>query len=84
MNEALLWPVPTVTPAGTVSNPLLLVSVIVAALVAALFKVAVQVLEELLFKVEGAQASEESCAGAPRVKVLVKFTTPALAVTTPV
>ena len=56
----LLWPTATVTLAGTVSNPLLLTSVTVAALVAALFKVTVQVLDALLPKVEGAQASELS------------------------
>ncbi len=57
---ALLWPSATVTLAGTVSNPLLLASVTVAALGAALFKVAVQVLDALLPKVEGEQASELS------------------------
>ena len=65
------------------SNALLLASVTVAALVAALFKVTVQVLDALLPKVEGAQASELSCAGATRLIVLVRFTTPALALTTP-
>jgi hypothetical protein len=43
----------------------------------------VQVLEALLPRVEGAQASELSCAGATRLMVLVRFTPPALAVTTP-
>jgi hypothetical protein len=57
---ALLWPNATVTLAGTVSNPLLLASETVAALRAALFKVTVQVLDALLPRVEGAQASEES------------------------
>jgi len=57
---ALLWPDATVTLAGTVSNPLLLASETVAALVAALFKVTVQVLEAPLPKVEGAQPSEVS------------------------
>ena len=84
MKVALLRPVATVTFAGTVSNPLLLTSDTVAALVAALFNVTVQVLEALLPRVEGAQASEESCAGAFRLKVLVRFTPPALAVNTPV
>ena len=56
----LLWPVATTTLAGTVSNPLLLASVTVAALVAALFKVTVQVLDALLPKVEGVQANELS------------------------
>ena len=81
---AVLWPDATVTLAGTVSNALLLESVTVAALVAALFKVTVQVLDALLPRVEGAQASEVSCAGATRLKVLVRFTPPALAVTMPV
>ena len=84
MNVALLRPDATVTPAGTVSNPVLLASETVAELVAALFKVTVHVLEVLLPKVEGAQESDVSCAGATRFKVLVRFTTPALAVTTPV
>ena len=61
---ALLWPDVTVTLAGTVSNPLLLASETVAALVAALLKVTVQVLDALLAQVEGAQASEVSWAEA--------------------
>ena len=81
---ALLWPDATVTLAGTVSNPLLLASDTVAALVAALFNVTVQVLDSLLPRVEGAQATEVSCAGATRLKVLVFVTPAALAVTTPV
>jgi hypothetical protein len=81
---ALLWPDATVTLAGTVSNVLLLASATVAALVAALFKVTVQVLEAPLPKVEGAQPSEVSWAGATRLKVLVLVTPAALAVTTPV
>ena len=81
---ALLWPDDTVTLAGTVSKPLLLASEMVAELVAALFKVTVQVLDALLPRVEGPQDSEESCAGATRFSVLVKFTPPALAVTTAV
>ncbi len=80
---ALLWPDATTTLAGTVSNPLLLTSATVAALVAALFKVAVQVLDALLPRVEGAQVNELSWAGATRLIVLVRFTPPALAVTTP-
>jgi hypothetical protein len=79
---ALLWPNATVTLAGTVSNPLLLASETVAALSAALFNVTVQVLDALLPKVDGAQASDESCAGATRLSVLVRLTLPALAVTT--
>jgi hypothetical protein len=80
---ALLWPNATVTLAGTVSNPLLLASAIVDALNAALFNVTVHVLDALLPRVDGAQTSDESCAGAPRFSVLVKLTLPALAVITP-
>jgi hypothetical protein len=68
---AVLWPVATVTLAGTVSNPLLLASETVAALVAAWFNVTVQVLEALLPRVEGAQASDVSCAGALALMVKV-------------
>ena len=81
---ALLWPTATVTLAATVSNALLLASATVAALAAALFNVTVQVLDALLPRLEGAQPSVESCAGATRFKVLVRFALPALAVTTPV
>ena len=83
MKVALLWPDATVTLAGTVSNPVLLTSETVAALVAALFKVTVHVLDALLPRVEGAQATEVSCAGAgaTRLSVLVLVTLPALAVT---
>jgi hypothetical protein len=49
-----------------------------------LFKVTVQVLDALLPRVEGAQATDVSCAGATRLKVLVLVTPAALAVTTPV
>jgi len=80
---ALLWPDATTTLPGTVSNPLLLVSVTVAALLAALFKVTVQVPDALLPKVEGAQASELSCAGATRLSVLVRLALPAVAVMIP-
>ena len=55
LKVALLWPDATVTLAGTVSNPLLLESDTVAALIAGLFKVTVQVLDALLPRVEGAQ-----------------------------
>ena len=68
---ALLWPTATVMLTGTVSNPLLLASDTVAALRAALFKLTVQVLDALLPSVEGAQASEESCAGATALSVKV-------------
>jgi hypothetical protein len=68
---ALLWPNATVTFAGTVSNPLLLARETVAALTALLFNVTVQVLDALLPSVEGAQASEVSCAGATALSVKV-------------
>lgn len=80
-NVALPCPEATTTLEGTVSNPLLLTSATVDALVAALFKVTVQVLDALLPRVAGAQASELSWAGATRLMVLVRFTPPALAVT---
>ena len=64
------------------SNPLLLVSDMIAAPFAAWFKVTVQVLEALLPSVEGAQASDVSCAGALRFNVLFLLTPPALAVMT--
>jgi hypothetical protein len=56
----LLWPNATVTLAGTVSNPLLLARDTVAALRAALFKVTVHVLDALLPRVEGVQATDVS------------------------
>jgi hypothetical protein len=69
----LICPDATVTVGGTVSNPLLLVSDTIPALVAAWFKVTVQVLDALLPSVEGAQASDisgaETLAVAERVKV---------------
>jgi hypothetical protein len=68
---AVLWADATTTLAGTVSNPLLLASATVAALMAALLKVTVQLLEELLPSVAGAQATELSCAGALPVSVKV-------------
>jgi len=68
---ALLWPDATTMLAGTVSNTLLLASATVAALLAVLFKATVQVLDALLPSVEGAQATELSCAGALAVTVKV-------------
>jgi hypothetical protein len=65
----LLWPSAIVTLTGTASSALSLASDTVAALVAALFNVTVQVLDELLPRVEGAQASEESCVGAVALSV---------------
>ena len=81
---ALLWPDATTTLAGTVSNTLLLASATVAALVAALFKVTVQVLDALLPSAEGAQVSEVSCAGALAVTVKVCETLFRVAVSTAV
>jgi hypothetical protein len=69
----VLWPVATVTLAGTVSNPLLLVSETVAALEAEAVKATVQVLEALLPRVEGAQESDVSCAGAETVAFSAKL-----------
>jgi hypothetical protein len=80
----VLWPDATVTLAGTVSNALLLASETAVALVAALFKVTVQVLVALLPRVEGAHASDVSCTGATRFRVLVRLPPPALAVATAV
>jgi hypothetical protein len=70
---ALICPEATATLGGTVSNPLLLVSDTIPALVAAWFKVTVQVLDALLPSVEDAQVIDVSCAEtlavAERVKV---------------
>lgn len=77
---AMLWPDATTTLAGRVSNPLLLASVTVAALVAALFKVTVQMLDALLPNAKGVQVSDVSCAGASRLSVLGRLALPALAV----
>ena len=71
VNVAVLWSNATVTLAGTVSNPLLLASETVVALAAAWFKITVQVLDVLLPRVEGAHASEVSCAGAAALSVKV-------------
>jgi hypothetical protein len=70
-NVALLWLAPTVTLAGTVSDPLLLLNVTPTALAAALFNVTVQVLDALLPRLEGEHDTDESCAGALAVRVNV-------------
>jgi hypothetical protein len=57
---ALVCPEVMATLVGTESNPLPLTSETITVLVAALFKVAVQVLEALLAKVDGEQDSELS------------------------
>ena len=69
---ALLCPAGTATLVGTESSPLSLTSAMIAVLVAAVFKVTVQVLDALLPNVEGEQATELSCAGALPVAVSVK------------
>jgi len=69
---ALLCPVTTATLVGMESSPLLLTSATIAVLVVVVFKVTVQVLDALLPKVEGEQATELSCAGALPVAVSVK------------
>jgi len=69
---ALLCPVTTATLVGMESNPLSLTSATMAVLVAAVFKVTVQVLDALLPNVEGEQATELNCAGALPVAVSVK------------
>ena len=61
---ALVCPEIMETVLGTESNPLPLTRETTSVLVAALFKVAVQVLKALLAKVEGEQDSELSWAGA--------------------
>jgi hypothetical protein len=66
---------------GTDSSALLLAKDTVAALLAAELSVKVQVVDRLLANADGEQASEVSCAAAPRLMVLVRFTPPALAVT---
>ena len=66
---ALLWLAATVTLAGPVSDTLLLLTETVVALVAALFKLRVQVLDALLLSALGEQLNEDSCAGATAVSV---------------
>jgi len=73
VNVALLCPDATVTLAGTVSNPLLLARLTAAALVTAWFNVTVQVLDALLARVEGAQATDVSCTGAGAVALSEKL-----------
>jgi hypothetical protein len=61
--------VATITLAGIVKDPLLLLNETVVELIAALFNVTVQVLDELLPKAEGEHDTELSCAGALAVSV---------------
>ena len=70
---AVLWPNATVTFGGTVSNALLLASETVAALVAVVLNVTVHVLDALLPRVEGAQASDVSWAGAGAAALSTKL-----------
>jgi len=69
---ALLWPASTVTLAGADSNPLLLTSDTMAALVAAVLSFTVQVVERLLVNAAGVQESDVSCADAAAVAVTAK------------
>ena len=68
---AVVAPAATVTEAGVVRRLLLSESVTVVALVAALLKVTVQVLEALEPRVVGEQAREERVTGALRLRVAV-------------
>jgi hypothetical protein len=68
-NVALLCAVATVTLAGIDRAGLLLFKDTVEFVIAALFKVTVQTLDELLPRLEGEQEIEESCAGALAVSV---------------
>jgi hypothetical protein len=68
---ALICPATTATLVGMESNALSLTSVTIAVLVEAVFKVMAHVLEALLPRVEGEQATELSCAGALPVAVSV-------------
>jgi hypothetical protein len=69
VNVALLWVAPTVTLAGTVNHPLLLLKITPLAVPAAWLNVTVQVLDALLPKLEGEHDTDESCAGAFAVSV---------------
>jgi len=75
VKAAVVAPAATVTEAGVVRRLLLSESVTVVALVAALLKVTVQVLEALEPRVVGEQAREESVTAEARAMVAV-FETP--------
>jgi hypothetical protein len=81
---ALPWPAGIVTLPGTVTNPLLLISVTTVALAATWFSDTVHVLDELPPRVEGAQESDTSGAEVTKFSVLVSDAPPALAVRTTV
>jgi hypothetical protein len=68
---ALLWPAATLTLAGTVNVPLLLLKETVVVPLAAWFNDTVQVLDALLARADGEQDTEESCAGAFALRVKV-------------
>jgi len=78
----LVWPAAMVTLAGTVSAVALLLNETITKLVAALLSETVQVLDALLPKLEGAQDTDVSCAGATRLNVTVIAVPPVPAVTT--
>jgi len=80
----LLDPVLIVTLAGTVNTPRLLDKVTVAALVAALVSVAVQVAICPVPRVPGVQLKLDNSTGATRSKGKIRVTPPALAVITAV
>ena len=69
MKVALVAPEPTVTLAGTGSAALLLLKFTAKALVAALVKVTVQVVDCPGDRLPGAQLNDDSCTGASSVTV---------------
>jgi hypothetical protein len=81
-NVAVLWPAWTDTLAGTATKALLLLSETAVRAAAFWFSDTVQVLEALLPRVDGTQASDVSWTGGTRLRLLVRLTPPALAVTT--
>ena len=76
-----VWPIATITLAGTVTSTLLLLIETIAATTAAFVKATVQVLVEPAHIVDGVQVSELNCGGAIRLSVVVSETLPPLAVT---
>jgi len=84
VNVPLLDPVLIVMLDGTLNAPRLLDKATVAALVAALLSVTVQVALCPLPRVPGVQLRADNCAGATRLKVKVFVTPLALAVITAV
>jgi hypothetical protein len=84
VNVPLLDPVPIVMLAGTLNRPRLLDKATVAAPVAALVRVTVQVALCPVTRVPGVQFSPDNCTGATRFNVKVRVIPPALAVITAV